>query len=398
MRPAAASASTPALNRLLITACLAGTGGGEVALLRHLRYSTVPKEGLVVAVLNDGPLVQAVRAMGIRCEVIGRRGRDGFYPGAGERLQAAWRLASLLRQTGTDSVLSFGMHDLLVALWARRLRSFRLAWRSQGEFSIFGADQPPDREAQTLVAAVNKYVDVVIPTTRWDAETLGGWGVPSEKLQVVYLGVDEEWLDVPATVIAGPTRVMMSGRLVKWKGQTTLIQAAARLRDLKGSLEIWIVGDGDAAYRAELEQEATTAGIREMVWFAGHRDDVRDLMAQCHVGVHCSEREPFGLVVIEAMAAGRVVIASDVQGPREIIRPGDDGYLVPPGRPDLLAERLRSLLGDSGRMAQLSERARGTAKSRFRAALNVPHVERLGFGDGRLHTSAGDPMIVEGRV
>jgi glycosyltransferase involved in cell wall biosynthesis len=379
-----------ALDRLLITACLAGNGGGEVALLRHLRYSTVPPDRITVAILNDGPLVENVRALGIRCEMIGRPGRDGSYPGLGERLQIAWRLASLLRQTATDAVLSFGIHDLSVAILARRLATFRLGWRSQGEVSIFDAHQEPGREARRLVASAKRHVDAVVPTTRWDADTLQRWGIPSSSLETVYLGVDDEWFDTAAEADDGVLHIVMSGRLIPWKGQHTLIAALAQIAGTI-PVEAWIVGEGDPRYKAELEAEVLRAGLSGVVWFAGHRTDVRELMAKCHVAVHCSEREPFGLVVIEAMAAGLAVVASDVQGPREIITPGIDGYLVPPANPDRLAERLVELARQPDRRRALAAAGRNTARTRFRASLNVPEAERAAFTTHRRLSMAQAP-------
>ena len=154
-------------------------------------------------------------------------------------------------------------------------------------------------------------------------------------MRTVYLGVDDLWFDPPQNVSrsAAHLRVVISGRLVPWKGHHTFLRAFAEAADHFPDAEAWIVGGGDEAYAAVLEREAARLRVRERVRFWGHRQDAMELVRQCDVAMLCSEREPFGLVIIEGMACGIPVIASDVQGPREIIRPGETGSLPPPETP-----------------------------------------------------------------
>ena len=165
-------------------------------------------------------------------------------------------------------------------------------------------------------------------------------------MRTVYLGVDDAWFTPPPPERSGSCRVVFSGRLVPWKGQRTFLQAFALACAGHPEAEAWLIGGGDATYEAALREEARRLGIQDRTRFLGHRDDVRELVRQCDVAVHCSEREPFGLVIIEAMACGLPVIAADVQGPREIIRPGETGFLAPAGDAGAFAAVLRRLLED----------------------------------------------------
>ena len=378
------------MNRLLITNCYAGAGGGEVAILRHLDHSTLPNDRLAVALLNDGPLVQAVRQRRIRCEMIGRRGRDGEFPGIGETYAIAWGLARLIRDTGTTHVMCCTTQDLRAALIAKRLAQFRLIWRSQGELTIFSRSTPPDARAARFIRSARRGVDAVITTTSWDAEALVAWGMPRDRVQTIYYAcVDDDWFDAPAQADAREVRrIVMFGRLVEWKGHRTFIDAFARLADGFSALEGWIVGDGDSAYRTELEREVRKRGLEGRIRFLGHRTDIRVILRDADISVHCSEREPFGLVLAEAMATGVPVVAADVEGPREIIQHGVTGFLVPPGASVEYAVAIERLIRDRELRERIARHAYADASARYRASVNVASLESATFAVKALPAAA----------
>jgi glycosyltransferase involved in cell wall biosynthesis len=167
----------------------------------------------------------------------------------------------------------------------------------------------------------------------------------------------------------------MSGRLVPWKGHVTFLQAVSKVLEAGKQLDAVIVGGGPDDYRRTLEELACRLGIKDRVSFLGHRADVRKLLCECDVAVHCSEREPFGLVVIEAMACGLPVIASDVEGPREILQDGVTGFLVPPGNADGYARVLGRLLADPALRAAVGRAAKEAAARRFCSETNVQLLE-----------------------
>jgi glycosyltransferase involved in cell wall biosynthesis len=365
---------------LLLTNCLADVGGGEVALLRHLDHSTMHSDRLAVALLNRGPLVQMVRERGVRCESIGRPNRDGFFPGWGETIQIAWRLGRLIRKWHISNVLCYTVPDLCAALIARYLVRFRLSWRSQGDTTVHLHQGANDHKLTYLLRKLGRKVDWIVSTTAWDAALLIEHGAVPDLVRTVYLGVDESWFESAPARVAAPPRVVISGRLVPWKGHLTFLQAFARVATLVPNAEAWIVGGAAAPYQAFLEQEAQRLGIGHRTRFWGHRSDVAELVRQCDIAVHCSEREPFGLVIIEAMSAGLPVIAAAVQGPREIIHHGETGYLVTPGDVEAYAQYMVRLLRDPDCRRQIGQAARRETAVRFRDSANVPELERLLLG------------------
>jgi len=141
------------------------------------------------------------------------------------------------------------------------------------------------------------------------------------------------------------------GMLTAWKGQDILLQALPQIRAHIPEVQALIVGDApfesDKPFVQKLHDLVEDLNLQESVVFTGFRTDILDLMAACDLFVHTSvSPEPFGIVLLEAMAVERPVIASAEGGPCEIIDDGETGILVPPGDPEALAQACISLLQD----------------------------------------------------
>lgn len=128
------------------------------------------------------------------------------------------------------------------------------------------------------------------------------------------------------------------------KGLDVLLKAFARIESEDPSLKLVLVGDGPL--RGDLEALARTLGISERVRFLGRkgRPQVADLLQRCEVFVLPSRAEPFGIVLIEAMACRKPVIATRVGGIPEIVEDGKNGILVEPDNPRALAEAIVRVL------------------------------------------------------
>jgi glycosyltransferase involved in cell wall biosynthesis len=161
-----------------------------------------------------------------------------------------------------------------------------------------------------------------------------------------------------------PLAVGIVGRLAPWKGQHVFLDAFARAFP-DGDECALVIGDAlfqEEDYAARLHHQADELGIASRVTFRGFRADVPAELADLDVLVHASViPEPFGQVVVEGMAAGLPVIATDAGGPAEIITPGTDGVLVPLGDAPALAAALRRLAADRGLRARLGSAARARA-------------------------------------
>jgi glycosyltransferase involved in cell wall biosynthesis len=157
-------------------------------------------------------------------------------------------------------------------------------------------------------------------------------------------------------------RLISVGRLAAPKDWSTLLYALAALEP-ETFAELMIVGDGPD--RERVEDELARSSLRRRVRLLGERDDVPGLLSDADVFVLASRSEGLPLSVIEAMAAGLPVVASDVGGVGELVREGETGLLVPPGDPAALADALRLLLADRGLRRRLGSGGRERAKAFF---------------------------------
>lgn len=176
--------------------------------------------------------------------------------------------------------------------------------------------------------------------------------------------------------------VGIAARLQPWKGQDVLLRAAASLCHARRHARVFIIGDAlfglDGAYAASLPRLAASLGFQDRVTFTGFRDDVSDCLAALDAAVHASiSPEPFGLALVEAMAAGTALVAADGGAVREIVTPGVDGILTPPGDHEALATALLALCDDPERRAAVAAAGERTARARFDAAGMTRRVEDL---------------------
>jgi glycosyltransferase involved in cell wall biosynthesis len=159
-------------------------------------------------------------------------------------------------------------------------------------------------------------------------------------------------------------RIGMIGRLAPWKGQTVFLEAFARAFP-GGNVTATIVGAplfGEEAYEAEVRALVARLGIEDRVEFRGFRTDVGAELDRLDVVVHASVvPEPFGQVIVEAMAAGVPVAASAGGGASEIATEGQDALLHPPGDVEALAGSLAALASDPGLRARLAAAGRTRA-------------------------------------
>jgi len=148
----------------------------------------------------------------------------------------------------------------------------------------------------------------------------------------------------PRMVLADPPRIGTLGRLHEEKGFDILLEAAARLRGLDRDFRLTIAGEGPAA--ADLKALTTRLGLDAQVDFPGWVSPPERLLGELDLFVCSSRTESFGLVVIEAMAAGAPVVATDIEGPRILLAEGHYGRLVPSEAPDALAAAMAAALDD----------------------------------------------------
>jgi glycosyltransferase involved in cell wall biosynthesis len=164
-------------------------------------------------------------------------------------------------------------------------------------------------------------------------------------------------------------------RLVPIKAHEIFLEAAAELRRRQPNARFLVVGDGER--RAELEARARALGLEDVALFLGWRRDMRTVYADLDVVVLSSLNEGSPVAVIEAMAAGRPVVSTDVGGVGEVVTPGESGLLVPPRDPRALAEAVSALLSDPAAAERMGHAARSAVYPKYSSTRLIADLERL---------------------
>lgn len=221
----------------------------------------------------------------------------------------------------------------------------------------------------------NRAVDAVIAISEGVRQALLQAGVRDERIRVVPSGVDPAaWVAPPRageTLRAGwgigpdDVVVLVLGALERRKGHAVLLEAAARLRG--GDHRFRYVFCGDGAEADALARAAAPLGPG-VVRFAGFRGDVAACLAAADIVVLPSLYEGLGVAALEAMAAGRAVVASRVGGLGEAIAHEETGLLVPPGDPRELGAALGRLAGDAALRRRFGAAGRARVQARYTTA------------------------------
>ena len=227
------------------------------------------------------------------------------------------------------------------------------------------------RLAARLVAILADAIVAVSTQVARDAAQLG------LRCTVIYNGVE---FDETATSAQTPM-ILSVGRLNEWKGHEVLVEAVAELRRRGLHVRAQIAGDpvpGDEARSDALRRQIDAAGLEDHVLLLGYVDDVRPLLEQATIFVSATTRpEPFGLALVDAMAAGLAPIASAHGGPAEIIRHDVTGLLVTPGDTRELADAIADLWTDGQRTRTIGAAAAADVRSRFSIERTADAVETL---------------------
>lgn len=344
-----------------------GEGGAQRATLLTLRH--LSRERFAPALLlarGGGALEHRARASGVPVVACGRLRRpwDGGAPAA---LGAA--LAALAPAA------------LEVPLYSRASPYLRLAALRAGVPLVVAHEW----ERGAAPGLARRLVDRLLrPTTRFlsvsqhHARRLVDSGVPAERVAVVRNGIEVERFAAGDRAAAraslaladGVPLLLVPARLHPAKGHRDLLAALPEIRRSHPGVQVRFAGDGPE--RAALERLAREADLDGAVRCLGHREDLPDLLAASDLIVLPSRAEGLPAALLEALAAGRAVVATAVGGVPEAIQDGRQGRLVPPAAPAPLAAAIVELLGSAAARAELG----GAGQARVRRHYRVESATR----------------------
>ena len=345
-------------------------GGAEECLVELVTRADPAKLSITVACLADGPFVDDLEALG--AAVVHLRAQRLRY--VWMWALTVWRLARLARKH--DVVLSWQVKGNYYGAPAGRLARKPVTWWDHG---IRPAKGEPrywvDNVLPSLTRADVIFTSSAVSASRHQRSKAILPGIPLEPYANPDRARARELLGV------GHDEIVLGivGRLQPWKGQQVLLEAMPAILERFPSAVAVIVGGVlgglSAGFDLELHALADRLGIAGSVRFLGQRDDVADLLPGFDRFIQASYGEPFGLVTLEAMAAGLPVIATAAGGTLEIITDGVDGLLTPVGDARKLAETVVGSLEDPDRAARIAAAGRSRVFEHFGADRYVREIE-----------------------
>ena len=328
------------------------TGGSEVlawriakALGRNGRYDCS-----LYAVDRGGPLSVALSADGIKYRVFSRKSRID--------LKLLRSLTAQLRADKIQLVHTHHIAQLLYAGLAARLVGAKVVHTEHDFYSL--SDR---RRLQILLRVLSTMADVVTavsdPVLSFLRDQIG---IPSAKIMTIKNGID---------ISAYPGATPIARSKWGWSNNDVVVGCVARLEPEKGvavlleafrlvlmgqpNVKLLIAGDGGE--REQLRSTAGRLGLNGSVQFLGTRSDIPEVLATCNVIALPSIQEGLPMALLEAMAAGKAIVATRVGAIPEVIRDGRSGILVPPANATSLAQALSVLIGDQSKRQAMGAEA-----------------------------------------
>lgn len=344
-------------TRLLFVNWSGGIGGAEMALLRLMRGLDQSLFEFSVWAFQEGDFTRELKKLGISFYL---------YPVSRFRntvlnFDLGYRLAKFLRDEQIDLVHANGTLAFLAAAPAARFLKKKIIWHL--------VDQP-EGKSWIEKMAVFYGADRIICNSEFTRDSLRRC-YPQKRFEapVIYPPLGGTGEDV-LTDIRGefgiPEKsfvVLCAGRLQRWKGQDVLLKAVPQVLQKYPEAYFFFVGGALAGmedgYENELLKLCACLGVSDRCRFTGFRKDAAAFFSAADLVIHTSVKpEPFGMVIAEAMAMGKAVIASSAGGPGEIIENHVSGILIEPGNSELLGGKIAELLSDTSKRMALGRQAR----------------------------------------
>jgi glycosyltransferase involved in cell wall biosynthesis len=343
--------------------------GGLERLVHDLAITRGEENTSVACLVSVGPFGEALRNRGIRVEVIGTKG--GFIP-------TVWRMWRHLCRVQPDLIHCHNLFSFLNGSAASRL-----AGNIPVVMTKHGVVIPGTGLTRGLTRFLMKTAHVAA-VSRETKNIMKAWMASSRPVHYIANSISMGSYDkLPrredARALLGlPTSCFLVGivaRVTRDKGHALLIDVFARMRSAIPSSLLLIVGEGAElpAVRAHIRK----LGLENSVMVMGERQDVPTILAALDVFCLPSETEGMPMTVLEAMAAGLPVVASNVGGIPELLEEGRTGLMVPPNAPDELEAALLALANDPERAREMGQAGRERLLKEFSLERTLGAYEEL---------------------
>jgi glycosyltransferase involved in cell wall biosynthesis len=246
-------------------------------------------------------------------------------------------------------------------------------------FTVHGPDEFDRPEFIKLGTKVEK-AKFVVAISNFGASQIYRWTDPRDwrKVKIVRCGIEQDYRADAPDEPSDPDRLVCVGRISMQKGHLLLVEAAATVMEEREKFQLVMVGDGEL--RAEVEAFIKRQGLDGRLSITGWAtsERVRAEIAGARGLILASFAEGLPVVIMEAMALGRVVLATQVAGIPELVRPGETGWLFPPGSVAAAADAIRECLATPiERCSEMGERGRKLVDEQHDLDREVAFLNRL---------------------
>lgn len=355
------------------------TGGAQEVVRTLVEYLAADECVPVVCTFRDGPQRQDIEQLGIEVEVLPpRRYSIVALPlFVVDMIRIWWLLVRLVKKYDLDVVQTHLLRSLdFLVLLLRYTTSLRvILWTfHSANFVLTETELPkykwllePKRYAHYLLYRlashlVSGFVAVSDEVKKAMVEVIGPI---QDKITVIHNGVDVKRYACPVDrarvrsqlgLDAIACLIAVVGTLREPKGHRYLVEAMATVVPQYPNVHALFIGDGHL--RGELQAQVEKLSLGEHIHFLGSRHDVPELLAASDLFVLPSLWEGLSMALLEAMAAGKPIVATAVSGTTQVMIPGETGLVVPPGDSKTLAEAVIQLLSDPMQAQMMGQAAK----------------------------------------
>jgi glycosyltransferase involved in cell wall biosynthesis len=357
-------------------------GGGDRVFMQLAEGMKAKGYGITVGCVPRGVLAERLRELGIEVE--------GFNMYSKYNIRTIFQMAKFMKQKNIHIVHTQGGRAPVFGRIAARLAKVPIVI-STNPLLI---DRESHRDVNKLKRLAYLLIDIltsihvdrflVLSEPHREA-IIADYNTEPSKVVKIYNGIELDKYDAKLSngltvrrelgIAPGSSIVGFIGRLIYQKGLPFFLQAASKVITTFPDVMFLIVGDGPL--KAELEKLSNGLNIRQNCIFTGFRQDIPDILSAVDMLVMSSLYEGMPMVILEAMAASKPVIATNVGGIPELVKNGETGVLVPPEDVDVLAESIIDLLKNKDKAQQMGLAGRKRVEEEFDVNIMVRKTEEV---------------------
>lgn len=361
-------------------------GGSERQIVELVKGLDKTRYRLSICCMTErGPLAAEVEALGVPVQMFNLYLVYGkFHPLSYVLLlRNTWRLIRYFRTLKPNIVHAYLFTAYLFGVVCARLAGVPVTIASRRSLGYFKDAKPWKQWVENLV---NRWTDVVLVNAEAvKGDVLARERIDPRKIELIYNGVDVAQFAIERDVTQtrrelglAPDALVVGvvANLIHYKGHKEIIEAARRVKERFPEVRFIFVGR-DGGMLEALKAQVAECGAEKEVLFLGSRQNIPALLRVFDIQVLASYEEGFSNVILEGMAAGNAIVATDVGGNGEAIIDGETGILVKPRDPIGLAEAIMRLLGDADLRQRMGNAGRLRVKQSFSCERLIADMDKL---------------------